>query len=58
MRSGTMRAFTGVQASFYWSSTTDRYYPEWAYGRVLIDGTFYIELKTYRRYVWPVRRKQ
>jgi len=57
--SGTPRAFSGVQSSYYyWSSTTyaDDTYLAWSV--YLGDGSLGIDAKDEDDYVWPVRGGQ
>ncbi len=55
VRSTTQRAFTGVQASFYWSSATRADSPDRAWYVYLLDGYVHYRSKHYYYYVWPVR---
>jgi hypothetical protein len=58
VRSGNMRAFTGVQSTYYWSSTTCESYTDGAWGVYLDDGyvtSVYKGLYDNDDYVWPVR---
>jgi hypothetical protein len=55
VRSGTPRGFTGVQSGFYWSSTTDAAYTDWAYSVLLENGGEFGSMKSNALYVWPVR---
>jgi tetratricopeptide (TPR) repeat protein len=48
-------AFLGVQASYYWSSTTDAELTSFAWYAYLYYGYVDISDKTYFNYVWPVR---
>ncbi|MEN8216813.1 MAG: DUF1566 domain-containing protein [Pseudomonadota bacterium] len=48
-------AFLGVQASYYWSSTTDADLRSFAWYVYLYYGYVDITDKTYFSYVWPVR---
>ena len=59
--SDSQRMFTGVQAKYYWSSTTDADYPDlaWAWSACLYDGFVYTDLKCQSYlHVWPVRGGQ
>jgi hypothetical protein len=47
--------FTGVQSSYYWSSTPEAPYPSSAWGVYLVDGYMAAFFKTSGYYVWPVR---
>jgi len=47
--------FTGVQSTFYWSSTTGAGYTDGAWGVVLIGGNVNATAKTGLNLVWPVR---
>ena len=51
-------AFTGVQSSWYWSSTTVADLPDIAWYVNLYDGYRYLDDKTNTNYVWPVRGGQ
>ena len=55
VRSGSMRAFTGVQSSLYWSSTTYVGATNLAWGVTLFDGNVNVGSKDAGHYVWPVR---
>ena len=48
-------AFSGVQSSFYWSSTFDASAPQSAWRVALYDGYVASYYKTSSYYVWPVR---
>jgi hypothetical protein len=51
--------FTGVQSSYYWSSTTGARNTAYAWSVYLDDGLVYDSLlKSSSRYVWPVRGGQ
>ena len=50
--------FTGVQSSFYWSSTTFASFTDNAWIVNLNNGSVYNGNKTYTNYVWPVRGGQ
>ena len=58
--SGNMRAFTGVQSSFYWSSTpyTSEEDPDYAWSVLLSTGNVATYYKPNSHYVWPVRGGQ
>ena len=57
--SGNMRAFTGVQSFYYWSSTTSAYHTDYAWGVALNYGPVYRDAKSSNcGYVWPVRGGQ
>jgi hypothetical protein len=58
VRSGTPRAFTGVQSGYYWSSTTHPIFTTRAWFVYLLNGLVYYDLKTLTSYVWPVRGGQ
>ena len=47
--------FNNVQSSGYWSSTTDDYSNDVAWGVVMSGGRVYGVLKASNYYVWPVR---
>ena len=47
--------FTGVQSSYYWSSTTNAPNTDVAWFVSLYDGAVASYVKTYTYYVWPVR---
>jgi hypothetical protein len=51
-------AFSGVQASYYWSSTTYAYYTPYVWYVSLNYGPVYTGVKNYTYYVWPVRGGQ
>ena len=56
VRAGSMRAFTGVQSSRYWSSTTDAYSTSSAwYVDMSSGGASSLFNKGFSIYVWPVR---
>jgi hypothetical protein len=55
VRSGTPRAFTGVQSDRYWSSTTYASGTYTAWGVNVGTGVVYGNGKHYDYYVWPVR---
>ena len=56
VRSGNMRAFTGVQGFYYLSSSTKAGYTDRAWFVDLYGGLAEYSLKSYStRYVWPVR---
>jgi len=55
VRSGTQRAFTGVQSSYYWSSTTYASATNYAWGVGMGDGSVHSDYKGNDYYVWPVR---
>ena len=56
VRSGTPRAFTGVQSNYYWSSTTyDASNTNAALWVSLLDGSLSPYGKNVDFYVWPVR---
>ena len=48
-------AFTGVQSSYYWSSTTNSSNTPNAWNVSLYDGDMYAGGKTFTYSVWPVR---
>jgi hypothetical protein len=50
--------FTGVQLSYYWSSTTSAVYTDGAWSVYLGYGSVYDYSKTAPGYVWPVRGGQ
>ncbi len=50
--------FTGVQSSFYWSSTSRALDTDYAWGGNLFYGFVNAALKTNPYYVWPVRGGQ
>ncbi len=50
--------FSGVQSSFYWSSTSYAGNPAVAWSVYLFNGGAYAYDKTSRYYVWPVRAGQ
>jgi Protein of unknown function (DUF1566) len=55
-RSGRMRgAFSGVQSTFYWSSTTNADNPDNAWNVNLNDGNTDDDNKDNTNLVWPVR---
>jgi len=58
VRSGTPRAFTGVQSPFYWSSNPRAGDPYVAWGVYLFDGNVSHRYKSSSYYVWPVRGGQ
>ncbi|MBF0552069.1 MAG: DUF1566 domain-containing protein [Deltaproteobacteria bacterium] len=58
IRSSSPYLFTGVQSSYYWSSTTYAGSPNYAWGIGLHDGYVYHSYKTDICYVWPVRGGQ
>jgi hypothetical protein len=47
--------FTGVQSSYYWSSTTSANYTGGAWGVSMNFGYVGYNIKVDNRYVWPVR---
>ena len=47
--------FTGVQSSWYWTSSTLDFAPSYAWYVILHNGSMRNTTKTLRRYVWPVR---
>jgi hypothetical protein len=53
-----MRAFTGIQSSLYWSSTTHRHYTTNAWYVVMLDSDVGYTTKGDDYYVWPVRDGQ
>jgi uncharacterized protein DUF1566 len=55
VRSGNMRAFTGVQSSYYWSSSTMAALPVYAHTVGMVNAHEYGDLKDSSHYVWPVR---
>ena len=55
VRSGSMRAFTGVQYSFYWSSTMYESDLSIAWDVEMHSGDVGYHDKDYDLYVWPVR---
>ena len=55
VRYGSMRAFTGVQPSLYWSSTTYESSQNLAWLVSLNSGVLIFTGKDYGGYVWPVR---
>jgi len=56
--SGNMRAFSGVQSTYYWSSSTDAGYTLSAWVVRMYDGYVYAVGKISSLYVWPVRAGQ
>ncbi len=58
VHSGTPSAFTGVQPSRYWSSTSPEVDPSIAWLVFLNDGGWGISDKAFACYVWPVRGGQ
>jgi hypothetical protein len=50
--------FSGVQANYYWSSSTSANYPSYAWFVYLNDGYVNGNGKTNSNYVWPVRGGQ
>ena len=56
--SGNMRAFSGVQPSNYWSSSTSSGGTDNAWGVILDVGAVGYGYKTFEVYVWPVRGGQ
>ena len=56
--SGAMQAFSGVQADFYWTSTSRSTNTAWAMGVYMPDGDVDLAPKTAECYVWPVRGGQ
>jgi len=50
--------FSGVQSSYYWSSTSYTLSPASAWSVYLSNGVTYAYDKTYSYYVWPVRGGQ
>ncbi len=58
VRSSTMRAFTSVQPSYYWSSTSDAGFATLAWGVSLNFGSVAADFKASASYVWPVRGGQ
>ncbi|MCJ7434861.1 MAG: DUF1566 domain-containing protein, partial [Anaerolineales bacterium] len=56
--SGNMRAFTGVQAGGYWSSTTDYTFDAMAEYVTLSNGAINYAHKDTSYYIWPVRGGQ
>lgn len=58
VRSGTPRAFTGVQANFYWSATTYSFNTFNAWVVNLSTGGVNVSNKANSYYVWPVRTGQ
>lgn len=56
--SGTPRAFSAVQDSWYWSSSTDASNSSSAWLVRMYDGYGYYGTKVYDYYVWPVRSGQ
>ena len=55
VRSGSMQAFTGVQSSYYWSSTSYASLTLYAWGVYMYNGYAYDYDKDDGYYVWPVR---
>jgi len=55
VRSGSMRAFTGVQSFYYWSSTTYASSTSGAWDVYMNLGSVSIDYKDCYYYVWPVR---
>lgn len=55
VRSGTPRAFTGVQSDYYWSSTTYATSTGNAWNVYLFNGSASFSSKANADYVWPVR---
>ena len=58
VRSSTPRAFTGVQATRYWSSASFEDGPSFAWYVDLSDGFVHSDDKDDANFVWPVRRGQ
>ena len=58
VRSSSMRAFTGVQSNYYWSSTTNAGNTTDAWRVNLYYGYVNYGYKTSTYYVWPVRGGQ
>ncbi|MCP4358595.1 MAG: DUF1566 domain-containing protein [Chloroflexi bacterium] len=58
VRTGEVRAFTGIQVSYYWSSTTFASNPSYAWDVTLFDGDVSDDSKALNYYVWPVRGGQ
>ena len=58
VRSPSMRAFTGVQASYYWSATTYAPSSNFAWVVDVYGGFVYAFSKAGSYYVWPVRAGQ
>ncbi len=56
--SGSMRAFSGVQSNYYWSSTTYAKYTYGAWAVYMVNGSAYVGSKGFTYYVWPVRAGQ
>ena len=50
--------FTGVQSSFYWSSTTNAVYTDGAWVVNMRYGNVYTLNETDANHVWPVRAGQ
>jgi hypothetical protein len=55
VRSGSMQAFTGVQSSYYWSSSSYASYTSVAWSVYMVSGDAGYGTKDYPYYVWPVR---
>ena len=55
VRSGNMRAFTGLQSRYYWSSTTDASYTSNAWYANMGNGSVRSIHKGNYPFVWPVR---
>ena len=58
VRSSTPRAFSAVQSSVYWSSTSFETFPDNAWYVYLGNGIVGVVNKTSGYYVWPVRAGQ
>ena len=58
IRSSPMFAFTGVQANFYWSSTTNSINTVNAWRLLLTNGLVSDNDKALSYFVWPVRGGQ
>lgn len=55
---GPGNSFSGVRSSIYWSSTTDAYGTEFAWGVNMNNGDVSFDLKSNSHRVWPVRGGQ
>ena len=58
VRYDDMKAFTGVQSAYYWSSTNNKYDTSLAYAVHLGAGFVAIDSKASTSNVWPVRNAQ
>ncbi|MBF0524023.1 MAG: DUF1566 domain-containing protein [Deltaproteobacteria bacterium] len=58
IRSSSMYLFTGIQSSYYWSSTTFAYFPGYAWAVDMTDGYVGYVNETNIAFIWPVRGGQ